>query len=59
MQAGRWEVDMERGNGKWTHMDYDACEWLHSDRERGVYVVQAVFLDGCGQPLTARKQRQL
>ena len=57
------EVDgmlVRRGaGGKLMQVEYTACEWLNPDLEKGVWLLQAGFLDSCAQQLTPKKHKQL
>ena len=42
--------------GKPMHVEYSACEWVNPYLEKGVWVLQARFLDSCAQQLTPNTQ---
>ena len=46
----------EGAGGKLMRLEYTACEWVNPDLEKGVWVLQAGFLDGCAQQLTPKTQ---
>ena len=46
----------EGAGGKLMQVEYTACEWVNPDLEKGVWLLQAGFLDSCAQQLTPRTQ---
>ena len=46
----------EGAGGKLMQVEYTACEWVNPDREKGVWLLQAGFLDSCAQQLTPKTQ---
>ena len=46
----------EGAGGKLMQLQYTACEWVNPDLEKGVWVLQARFLDSCAQQLTPKTQ---
>ena len=42
--------------GKLMQAEYTACAWVNRDVEKGVWVLQAGFLDTCAQQLTPKTQ---
>ena len=46
----------EGAMGKLMQVEYTACEWLNPDLEKGVWDLQAGFLDSFAQQLTPKTQ---
>ena len=46
----------EGAMGKLTQPEYTACQWVNPDLEKGVWVLQAGFLDSCAKQLTPKTQ---
>ena len=46
----------EGAGGKLMQVEYTACEWVNLDLEKGVWLLQAGFLDSCAQQITPRTQ---
>ena len=46
----------EGAGGKLMQVEYTACEWVNPDLEKGVWLLQAGFLDSCAQQLTPKTQ---
>ena len=46
----------EGAGGKLMQVEYTACEWVNSYLEKGVWLLQAGFLDSCAPQLTPKTQ---
>ena len=56
-KEGDWMLVWEgAGGGKLMQVEYTASEWVNLDLEKGVWLLQAGFLDCCPQQLTPRTQ---
>ena len=49
-------VVWEGAGEKLMQEEYAACEWVNTDLEKGVWVLQAGFLDSCAQQLPPKTQ---